>query len=135
MCWLCNHTPDRDSGIAPIELLTGTRNDFKALRQARVWGSPCYMLEPRLTQAGHKIPKWKPRSRRGQFMGMAPGHAENISLVENLKTGHFSPAYHVVHDDSFETVYSPDDAEPPQWEHLCVFERFELANCGASNRN
>ena len=49
-----------------------------------------------------------------------------VSLVKNLKTGYLSPACHVVHDDSFETVYSPDDAEPPQWEHLCVFERFEL---------
>ena len=124
--WLYNHTPNRESGIAPIELLTGTKNDFRALRQARVWGSPCYMLEPRLTQAGHKIPKWKPRSRRGQFMGISPGHAENISLVKNFKSGYLSPAYHVIHDDSFETVYSPEGVEPPQWEHLCVFERFEL---------
>ena len=56
-----------------------------------------------LTEAGGKIPKWMPRSRRGQYMGTSPVHAETIALVRNLKTGYISPQYHTVFDDSFES--------------------------------
>ena len=110
--YLYNHTPNRESGIAPIEILTLTKSDFQALRNAHTWGSPVYILEPRLTQAGGKIPKWLPRSRRGQYLGVSPVHAENVPLVKNLRTGYLSPAYLVVHDDLFETVYAPDGPPP-----------------------
>ena len=59
---LYNHTPNRESGIAPMEIFTGTMSNHQALRNAHVWGSPAYVLEPKLTESGHKIPKWQPRS-------------------------------------------------------------------------
>ena len=124
---LYNHTPNADlGGVAPIELFTGAQNDGQALKQAHPWGCPVYVLDPRLTSDGGKIPKWQPRSRRGQYVGVSPLHAENISLIRNLTTGHLSPQYHLVHDDWFETVYSSAEQPPPQWEFMCAFQRFEV---------
>ena len=122
---LYNHTPSDINGIAPIEVFTKTLSDHQALRNAHTWGSPLYVLEPRLTSAGGKIPKWQPRSRRGQYVGVSPKHAENIAVVRNLRTGYLSPQYHVVHDDEFETVYSDQDLDPAKWEDMCIFQRFE----------
>lgn len=48
------------------------------------------MLDPCLTSAGAKIPKWQPRSQQGQYVGVSPVHAENISVISNLKTGYLS---------------------------------------------
>lgn len=124
--YLYNHTPNEASGIAPIEIFSRTVGDGQALRTSQPWGCPAYVLEPRLTEAGGKIPKWQPRSRRAQFVGMSPLHAESVGLVRNLKTGYISPQYHIVYDSNFETVYSSDAADPPmEWEHLCTFQRFE----------
>ena len=120
-----NHTPNAISGIAPIEIFTRTQDDGQALRNLHTWGCPTYVLEPKLTEAGGKIPKWKPRSRRGQYMGTSPVHAETIALVRNLKTGYISPQYHVVFDDSFETVYADEDTTPDAWENLCIFNKFQ----------
>ena len=120
-----NHTPNAISGIAPIEIFSRTQDDGQALRNLHTWGCPTYVLEPKLTEAGGKIPKWKPRSRRGQYMGTSPVHAETIALVRNLKTGYISPQYHVVFDDSFETVYADEDTTPDAWENLCIFNKFQ----------
>jgi calcineurin-like phosphoesterase family protein len=64
--WIYNHTLST-SGFAPIELLTGTRMNCHHLGRVRVWGCPSFVLDPRL-QDGHKIPKWEPRARQGQFL-------------------------------------------------------------------
>ena len=124
---LYNHTPNEQASLAPLEVFSRTASDFQALRNARTWGCPVYVLEPRLTTAGGKIPKWRPRSRRGQYMGASPVHAETVALVRNLSTGYISPQYHVVFDDKFETVYADEDSEPPEWEKLCIFDRYEVA--------
>ena len=58
--YLYNNTPDATSGISPIEVFSGTTSDHKALRLAHTWGCPVYVLEPKLTAAGGKIPKWQP---------------------------------------------------------------------------
>ena len=89
--YLHNNTPNAESGVAPIEIYSGTLRDHQAIRNAHVWGSPCYVLDPRLSSAGGKIPKWQPRSRRGQCVGLSPNHAENVPLVRDLRTGHLSP--------------------------------------------
>ena len=60
-------------------------------------------------------------------MGSSPVHAETVALVQNLTTGYLSPQFHVVFDDKFETVYADEDEEPPEWEHLCIFESFHTA--------
>ena len=124
---LYNHTPNAESCISPMEIFSRTKSDYQALRHAHTWGCPTYVLEPRLTSAGGKIPKWQPRSRRGQYMGVSPVHAETVALVRNLKTGYLSPQYHVVFDDKFETVYADDDQPPPEWDQLCILQRHETA--------
>lgn len=57
---LHNHTPNPESGIAPIEIFSRTKNDCQALRNSHPWGCPVCVLEPRLSSAGGKIPKWQP---------------------------------------------------------------------------
>jgi transposase InsO family protein len=89
--YLYNHNPNEVTGIAPIEIFSQTTNDGQALRNAHPWGCPAYLLDPRLTLAGAKIPKWQPRSRCGQYVGVSPVHAENISLIRNLSTGYIFP--------------------------------------------
>jgi hypothetical protein len=56
---VCNITPNSSSGIAPIEIFSCTRSDGQVIRNLHTWGCPAYVLEPKLTQAGGKIPKWK----------------------------------------------------------------------------
>ena len=85
-----------------------------------VWGCPCYVLDPKL-QDGHKLPKWKPRSRRGMFVGFSPRHSSLVPLVLKPRTGKISPQFHVVLDDWFTSVLSvgADDAfEPSMWQTL-----------------
>jgi hypothetical protein len=40
------------------------------------------------------------------FVGYSPDHSSMVPMVLNLATGHISPQYHVVFDDSFHTVPS-----------------------------
>ena len=108
--WLYNHTPGKTNGLAPMELFCGTKMSCEYLRRARVWGCPTYILDPRL-QDGKKIPKWEPRSRRGQFLGFSPDHSTNIGLQRNLNTGAISPQFHVVYDEKFQTVASEQSVD------------------------
>ena len=123
--FLYNHTPRLQTGIAPIEVFSGTKSDHQVLRNAHPWGCPVYVLEPSLTQAGGKIPKWQPRSRRAQYVGFSPVHSENIGLVRNLHSGFITPQYHLVFDDWFETVHAPDGPEPRQWIDMCIYQRMQ----------
>ena len=123
---LFNHTPGEMNGIAPFEIFASQVSDHKVIKSAHTWGSPVYVLEPRLTTAGGKVPKWQPRSRRGQYVGASPQHAENIALVRNLKTGYLSPQFHVVFDDWFETVHAGPQEQPANWENMCAFQRWEI---------
>jgi hypothetical protein len=113
------------TGIALNEIFLQTTNDGQALRNAHPWGCLAYVLDPRLTLAGVKIPKWQPRSRWGQYVGVSPVHAENIALIRNIGTGYISAKYHIVFDDWFETDYATEEAMPPNWEDMCVMQRFE----------
>ena len=70
-----------------------------------------YVLDPKL-QDGKKLPKWVPRARCGQFLGISPDHASSIGLIRNLTTGKISCQFHVVYDDWFSSVpnfNNPDD--------------------------
>jgi len=69
------------------------------------------------------VPKWEPRSKRGQFVGYSPLHASNAGMIRNLNTGYVSPQFHVMHNDFFETMHS-DKGSPPSakvWEQLYTF--------------
>ena len=92
-------------------------------------GCPAYVLDPTL-QDGQKIPKWKPRSRVGQYMGLSPLHASTVGVVRNLKTGRLSPQFHVVYDDKFETVSTDFESQPLHWEELLITSSFKSDFCG-----
>jgi hypothetical protein len=95
--WLYNHTPNRATNLAPIEVFTSVKLGCTHIQRAKVFGSPTFVLDARL-QDGRKIPKWDPRSARGQFLGFSSEHSSTVALVRNLNTGSVTPQYHVVHD-------------------------------------
>ena len=123
--YLWNNLPNADAGLTPTEIFTQTRLDSpKHLSRMHVWGCPAYVLEPKL-QDGKKIPKWRPRARRGQFLGISPHHSSTVGIVQNLRTGNVTPQYHVVYDDNFYTVASFNNmkindlsSESPFWSEL-----------------
>ena len=129
-CYIYNHAPNPTTGIAPIDVMTRTQWPRHKLQGLHVWGSPTYVLDPRL-QDGKKIPKWNPRSRQAVFLGFSTEHASTIPLVLNRTTNNISPQYHVVFDDWFSTVPSegevnPDDWTPPFWADLFNGSRFQI---------
>ena len=101
--YLWNHLPRHDSLLSPAELFSATKDSNNRLQRSHVWGCPVYVLDPKL-QDGKKLPKWNPRSRRGQFLGQSPSHSSTIGLILNGRTGFVSPQYHVIYDDEFTTV-------------------------------
>ena len=117
---LYNHLPN-EQGICPADLFTGSTVPRHRLRDIHVWGCPVYVLDPQL-QAGQKLPRWQPRSRRGVFLGFSSLHSSEVPLVLNLQTGSITPQYHVVFDDHFSTVTSiAREEEPPaHWDELCL---------------
>ena len=118
-----NHTPNTEHGFAPLELWTVTKSSHTALQTAHPWGCPVYVLEPKL-QDGQKIPKWQPRSHRGQYVGASPVHASTVGLIRHLTTENISPQFHCVYDDFFETIDSTDEQEPAVWPELVVVQSF-----------
>ena len=62
--YLWNHCPNVDSGIAPLEIYTGSTLDQSMLRNDKVWGCQSNVLDQKF-QDGKKIPKWNPRTRQG----------------------------------------------------------------------
>jgi hypothetical protein len=122
--YLYNVTPKMETGVSPISVFTKTMQESNSLRNLHTWGCPVYVLTPKLKD-GQKIPKWEPRSRRGQFVGHSPMHASTVGLIRNLQTGSITPQFHLVYDDYFETVHSRDDQEPESWNELLRFNRFQ----------
>jgi hypothetical protein len=106
--YLWNNLPQRGTRLSPIELFTGNKfTNYSHLQRAHVWGCPVYVLDPTL-QDGKKIPKWKPRARRGLYVGVSPQHSSTVGRVLSLTTGHVSDQFHCVYDDLFSTVNSPE---------------------------
>ena len=102
--WIWNNLPRRGIMLSPYEIFTGDMyENYEHLRQARVWGCPAYVLDPKLQDA-KKIPKWDPHTQREQYLCVSPEHSTTVGWVLNLKTGSVSPQYHVVYDDWFATV-------------------------------
>jgi hypothetical protein len=114
-----NHTQNT-TGFTPIELLTGIQMNCHHLHRVHVWGCPSFVLDPRL-QDGHKMPKWEPRARQGQFLGFSDKHSSTIGILRNLTTGFISAQYHVVYDALFTTVYGPAAPDPTShWNKLSL---------------
>ena len=122
--YLFNNTPNIATGVSPISVFTKATPSMHTLRNVHTWGCPVYVLAPKLKD-GQKIPKWEPRSRRGQYVGNSPLHASTVGLVRNLQTGTITPQFHLVFDDYFETVHSHEDQEPEVWGELLHLNRFQ----------
>ena len=107
--WIWNNLPMND-GLSPIEKFMSQKNrSYSHLRgNAHVWGSLCYVLDPRVVD-NHKVPKWEPCSRQGKFLGYSKEHASNAGLILNPATGYLSFQYHVLYDDKFMSVPGVDE--------------------------
>jgi hypothetical protein len=81
-CW--NHFPSKNDRISPLEAFTGFSN-YEHLKRLHVWGSPCYVLHRRL-QNEKKIPKWEPRYRQGQYLGISLDHSTTVARILNTRT-------------------------------------------------
>jgi hypothetical protein len=113
---LHNHTPG-PTGLSPAEIFTGVK-DRSCLKDFHTFGCPVFILEPHL-QAGHKIPKWEPRSHMAIYLGHSPHHATNFPLVMNIATSLVSPQFHVVYDEHFSTTHCFEtNSLPTDWLHL-----------------
>jgi len=110
-CTVYNLLPHRSTGLTPMEFLTTVRSDHKDIRRLHVWGCPTFVLDAKLAE-DKKIPKFKMRSRMGQYLGTSRSHSSQVALVRNLHTGYVSPQWHVLFDDDFETVYSGGSSSP-----------------------
>jgi hypothetical protein len=106
--------PVKITGFRLWRLLLGpVFSNYEHLKRLYVWGSPCYVLDPRL-QYDKKIPKWEPRCSPGQYLGVSLEHSITVERILNTHTGYVSLQYHVLHDDLFTTVVS---TEVP-WSHF-----------------
>jgi len=113
---LHNNTPS-SCGISPLEIFSGTKH-HNILQNFHTSGCPLYVLEPTLCQ-NHKLPRWKPRSRVGIFIGFSPHHASSVPLVLSTTTGLVSPQFHVVFDDLFSTTkLLHTNSIPDNWPQL-----------------
>ncbi len=126
--FIWNRIPLED-GLSPEEKWTSTKSDHHHLRSLHPWGCPAYVPDPTL-QDGKKLPKWKPRSRQGRFVGYSPSHASSVALVLNCKTRYISPQFHLLFDDFFSTVKGVDvslapDLESFDWETFIQHHRPE----------
>ena len=117
--YIWNHLPDPKNDLSPEEIFYSSRRNTAVdpLSEARVFGCPVYVLDPKL-QDGKKLPKWEPRCRRGQYLGFSSSHARNVALVRNTRTGFVSPQFHVVFDELYQTILSSDSNVPDEWEQL-----------------
>ena len=103
--WIWNRMPTIDSDYSPEELFSRKKSIHVDINWDRVWGSPLYVLDPKL-QVGKKIPKWEKLSTTGIFMGFSPTHYPIVSLALNINTGSVTPQFHVIHDERFTTIHN-----------------------------
>jgi hypothetical protein len=112
-----NSTPTK-SGLTPMEIFSGFKSNNNTLLHFHSFGCPIFVLEPSLRQ-NHKIPRWKPRSRVGVYLGHSPMHASSVPLVYSTTTGLVSPQFHVIFNDKFSTVKCLHTNQLPQnWSDL-----------------
>jgi hypothetical protein len=133
--YLWNNLPQKDSLYAPIELFSGSKfPSYDHLHRTHVWGCPVYVLDPKL-QDGHKLPKWTPRARRGQFLGVSPNHSSTVGRILNHQTGHVSPQFHCIYDDLFSTVPNADHGGILDLESFQADQWAELVASGSERLN
>jgi hypothetical protein len=92
----------KDGEKTRIEMFTGSKGR-QYLNHHHHICIPVYVLNNDL-QLGRKISKWDARARVGIYLGKSPQHRRNVSLVLKTNSGMVSPQYHLLFDDTFETV-------------------------------
>jgi hypothetical protein len=120
---MSNSAPNEHEGVSPLELFSQTTVAPK-VRHSHTFGSPIYVLDDRLHDAGQTIGKWSQCSRIGIYLGTSPRHSRKVALVLSLETGHVSPQFHVTFDDYFETLH-PNSGNSPPVSHWQVRTGFE----------
>lgn len=117
---------ERGKGKTPDELFTQTNSVKPPLTRFHTFGCPVFVLDSNL-QDNNKIPRWNPHARQGLFLGFISHHSSSVAWVLNLQTGHISPQYHVVFDDSFTTcdVFHTNRL-PYNWDDLYKNKRYEI---------
>ena len=74
-----------------------------------------------------KLPKWSPKTRKGQYLGKSPTRASSVGMIKNLTTGFISPQFLVIYDTRFETVsggYEENEAVASHiWDSLAQDQR------------
>ena len=114
----------RDYGQRSLQQCFGplhcsTSSNVTIISNFHPFGCPVFVLESKLQSSIQGIPKWDPRSRLGIYLGHSPLHAGSVALVLNPSTGHVSPQYHVVFDDTFSTVSNlRSGTVPANWSKL-----------------
>lgn len=119
-CERMNNLSLDDDGNSPASILAGTENQI-IVENYHTFGCPVFVLDSSLQSRSIGPPKWNPRANLGIYVGHSPLHAGSVALVLNPKTGHVSPQFHVVFDDTFSTLPSiraSPDKEPEMWKHL-----------------
>ncbi|KAL7461231.1 hypothetical protein ACHAXS_001651, partial [Conticribra weissflogii] len=97
------------------------------IRDFHTWGCPAFVLDGRLQSDPKGVLKWEPRCRVGIYVGHSPVHAGSVALILNPTTGHISPQFHVVFNDTFSTVpHMREETVPPHWAEL-IWNSAELA--------
>ena len=72
-----NATPS-ENGLSPEDIFTGQKLDSR-LQDFHTFGSPVFVLHPILAN-GKQLPKWKPRSRMGMYLGSSPPSFKDRAL-------------------------------------------------------
>ena len=109
--WIYNHTPNPETGLAPIDTWSKTKFLMIKLQNLHVFGSPVYVLDKQVAD-GKSIRHWEPKSHCRIYMGMSSKHNYDVPLVLNLDTGYIKPQWNVVFDNWFTTVLSKSDEVP-----------------------
>ena len=125
-CHVYNSIPKIDTNLSAEELWIGAKVDHQAILEAMLpWGCPAYVLDATLANGG-SIPKFKPRSRRGQYLGVSPYHSQkSVGLIRNLTTHRVSPQFHVVYDAQFSTTLATEEEPPSTWADLVRYSRIQ----------
>ena len=102
---------------SPLQLFTKASYLKSKVQDRMFWksqhtfGCPVFVLDAPLQGSVKGKKKWSERSRVGIYLGQSKEHAHLVALVLNPKTGHVSPQFHVVFDDTFDTVKQGVDVE------------------------
>ena len=100
-------------GITPIEKFSGTKTDL-TLKNYHTWGFLVYVLYSIFQVNISGLTNWEPRSHAGIYIVNLPFYAGSVALLLNPATGHFSPQFHVVFDDTFSIVPFIREGKIPQ---------------------